>query len=387
MDPLDLLGDLPGGAAVQSEPSGVLSASTPKGIKRRRGLLANIDMISEASSPTSSATRTAGTQGTSGAGTPRQGQEDESCLGCGRGRNTCLSFFEPGGETEWGQPQRRGSWCKDCFNTHRTCYGSHPLSLFASWIQGQANRDEFEETLIGYVSLKVEGMERVTAAKVRERVEMLKFIFRFCGASMRSCVVVPLSEWVQRSSPPLVLPSRLISMLSGGKHVLGVLEPVGRTQHVGTIERPIGPVEALPCLHRHLACSDGSEVGLLTQALSAASGVCADTTLAVFQPAGSVAAGASDSSRRDILTVRLEVLQATCMTHLVCLSVDSWQQNFKETVFTSCLTKLHPLVADAASLGREDIHGVAQDLVTGMTAAKFFARAFRDYQKVLVFPT
>ena len=97
MDPLDLLGDLPGGAAGQSEPSGSLPASTPKGIKRRRGLLANVDKISQASSPTSSGAPPAGSQSMSGAGTPRQVQEDESCLGCGRGRNTCLSFYEPGG--------------------------------------------------------------------------------------------------------------------------------------------------------------------------------------------------------------------------------------------------------------------------------------------------
>ena len=78
-----------------------------------------------------------------------------------------------------GLPDSRGNWCKYCHVFWRLLYSSKcTLAMFAILLQTSANFNEWELLLVSYLSLKREGLERITESVVLIRRDYFRFCLR-----------------------------------------------------------------------------------------------------------------------------------------------------------------------------------------------------------------
>jgi len=66
-----------------------------------------------------------------------------ACPGCHRSRTTGVCFLTGACPTPWTLPDRKGAWCRDCFNCWRLTYQSKcTLVLFGMWLRSAKNYSE-----------------------------------------------------------------------------------------------------------------------------------------------------------------------------------------------------------------------------------------------------
>jgi hypothetical protein len=119
---------------------------------------------------------------------------EKFCAGCGRSQlhSTCYIKRTP---IQWGLPDGRGMWCRDCHNCWRLMYAAvSTLVMFAVWLRRPTNATEWEFTLVSFLSLKQEGIERVSEGMVRTRKAMLEFVFRMLSVPTGPFEVMSLGE-------------------------------------------------------------------------------------------------------------------------------------------------------------------------------------------------
>ena len=119
------------------------------------------------------------------------GEEEElylpssrACKGCLR--VGCLDFSYTVGRIEGVRVKGKHSrllWCALCQNVHNACFGkTFTLAMLERHLKlNSENRLKFFKLIVAYVSLKVEHAKHVTSPVVEKRVEVLEWVFAFCG--------------------------------------------------------------------------------------------------------------------------------------------------------------------------------------------------------------
>ena len=87
---------------------------------------------------------------------------------------------------QWGLPSCRGNWCRDCFNVWRLLYSAVcTLVAFAMWLKKPENALDYEMNFVSYLSLRSEGIERISESVLACRRSSLEFAMRMlsvpCG--------------------------------------------------------------------------------------------------------------------------------------------------------------------------------------------------------------
>ena len=121
---------------------------------------------------------------------------EKDCSGCGR---STLSFCwaRPCERLTWGLPNFRGAWRRDGFNLWRLWFQPQTTLVMLAVHIGDGTTDFAEVwyiALLSWVSLRRQGVDRITSSMLSERIELVKFILKALGFPMRNFLVVPLME-------------------------------------------------------------------------------------------------------------------------------------------------------------------------------------------------
>ena len=113
---------------------------------------------------------------------PPVGDEDLGgmvCHGCKRNSRSSRSFFTDDA-VEWGLPDERGNWCRDCMTLHRTYFGNDIKSLviFKVWLTQGNNLIVWHQLFVAYCSLAKEGLLKISKVKLENRVALLHWCFK-----------------------------------------------------------------------------------------------------------------------------------------------------------------------------------------------------------------
>ena len=125
----------------------------------------------------------AGSPGSSVGGSPASKKANaDQCAGCGRVANQSPDFLIVGEVCAWAFPNGRGHWCQQCHRVHQSNFQqSHALAYFPQWLSDPENRKVWEETLLADLSLRWEGVGKVTGDMVTKRVSVLKWLWGVIG--------------------------------------------------------------------------------------------------------------------------------------------------------------------------------------------------------------
>ena len=155
-------------------------------------------------------------------------EEHKVCIGCDRIKGVSRCYVRPGEKMQWGYPDGRGAWCKDCAATWRTNFEERAfMTDLETWLKvDPVKRAEFQVCRLAYLTLVFEGhLGCIQRAHVQERLQLLKWMSHVSCMCFESHVVVPFEEAAAGDSPWhrfAAMPSHLTTIHSEGAHRLGV---------------------------------------------------------------------------------------------------------------------------------------------------------------------
>ena len=107
----------------------------------------------------------------------------EGCCGCGRIAGVSPDFLIVGETCAWAFQNGRGQWCRECHRVHQHNWQqTHSLTYFPQWLSEPKNRIQWEETLLADLSLRWEGVGKVTGDMVAKRVNVFKWLWNVIGS-------------------------------------------------------------------------------------------------------------------------------------------------------------------------------------------------------------
>ena len=314
-------------------------------------------------------------------------QEHKACLGCARILGVSPCWLTLGDTMQWALPNGRGSWCKDCYTTHRTSFKSRTyLTDLHEWMKTNPEEREMEWQLsrVAYLSLAFEGnLSKIEKPQVQQRVELMRWMSRVCCMSFAGHVVVPFEEAARVDSPYrsfAAQPSNLTTIFSEGGHRLGVLVPMNMSRgQAGVMDRPTLPDEVLPLPHQRFLMStnpaDGSLVSELFQ-VSVPLGTAPES-----QAGPEAVVPRVDDRPRTRFEKRLDALSYACTAVLDTFTSDDWKQT-PESAFTNPVTKAAKLMQEARQVApSEEVLEAASAWSEGLSAGKQFLKLYKNYEK------
>ena len=305
--------------------------------------------------------------------------EDKHCIGCGRSRLNGKCFIK-NTPLVWALPDGRGAWCRDCFSTWRTLYSPVvTLVLFAVWLQKPENARQFEFNFVALLSLKYEGIERITEPALLARKAMLEWVFKMLAIPLGPFQIMRLRDVPSGQN---MESARLVNLVLGA-----VDSPVRELGYmVSSTEKATEPqvVESFFNLRRP---PDTSFLGLESRRKLATSNQedihawrrcfpdepvpgTSDQVVASNQPSG----GMSQQQKRILSQI------AHARGILEGFGVTGWQ-SLKESSFTATCNKLVSLKVDMASLVSDAVLKDLEKWVVAMSGAKFFIKKYKEHVK------
>jgi len=307
-----------------------------------------------------------------------------ACPGCHRSRTTGVCFLTGACPTPWALPDRKGAWCRDCFNCWRLTYQSKcTLVLFGMWLRSAKNYCEWETRLVAFLSLKSENIERVSEAMILIRVRSIDFALKMMCANPGPCEVRPLEAALATITN--FEASRLIVMTkpgSDGNYAKCVGYLVDTTpSKADLIGRPADG--SWLGWHRQaaLATDDSSrDMDFLKQAFGDESvSLVTSTPGSTATPAQNQIAAAKHQSTAE---KKGNSILSWALSHLESWSSPEWTK-IKEATFTSTLTKLASSKTEAAiTEGDEaDIVKSLNRCSAALSHGKLFSKKHREFVK------
>ena len=124
----------------------------------------------------------------------------QTCRGCHRQAGVSSCYINPDDIVPWALPPNRGKFCKGCYATWRALHsGEHSLGLFPVWLGEHSNRRRFILELVAFLSLKKDGIPRITAGMIRERFVAFRFHAQVLELPLLPSVLMPLAEDVAKT--------------------------------------------------------------------------------------------------------------------------------------------------------------------------------------------
>ena len=195
----------------------------------------------------------AGAAGSPGLQEVKNGEGDnacKACYGCGREPGS-PDWFVPGEALKWAA-MGKGHYCKDCHTLWRTLYASSlNLVHFGVWLKEATNQTTFNLEVIAYCSLVFEGVDCIRAARILERCNMIKFVFKLLGVPTGPFVVAEI--WPRR--PLRAWP---VGPAIDRHNVVAQRLSAGRLGRLGQLPQQRRPGELDPLPHLSTVCPRGA---------------------------------------------------------------------------------------------------------------------------------
>ena len=298
------------------------------------------------------------------------------CMGCKRDRLKSQCFYS-GGLVEWGAPNRKGAWCRDCFNAWRLLYsGLATLVMFSVWLRNPGNFIDWQMNLLAFVSLKRDGMDRATAAAVQARRHMIEWLFKTLCIHPGRNFVVPISVMDKHRD---LCAARFVSMLPPGlpltspERCLGyVMDSPNTSDLAMLIPRPM----------------DGSWNGFLMASMLETTRP-EDRDLVESMCAGAPTSfGVAEAEVLAVVSAAFEheskmqkdarELQSWTVSQIAPFSLASWTE-VKEASFTATLNKFNTLKTEASHTEDSDFVDSLGEWAHNLLQGKVFMSRHRQF--------
>ena len=79
---------------------------------------------------------------------------------------------------------------------------THTLGLFSKWLREPLNFERWELNLVAYLTRVAENPPNITIDMVLSRAQMLQFLMKLLGWTLRPSVIVPLAEAIASFGEP-----------------------------------------------------------------------------------------------------------------------------------------------------------------------------------------
>lgn len=302
------------------------------------------------------------------------GDEQRACYGCARVYGVSRCWFT-GQPVQWGAAQGRGHWCRECQTCWRTCFSeSHTMVFFAKWLRQPlsygANFALWEAHLLAFLSLRKEGIARITQPQVEQRMRLLDFVNALQGMRARHSMVEVLSDVVAKGGGGQIEPGHLLTIREKGVDKLGMLVPAPfQSGSPSVVMRP--PCSPMPLNDRAFLSTSSADD---REALRTAFGTISE--VAVVEAPREL----EESPRFSRNQVRLDTMKIAAQQLISGFSGARWFE-VKESQFTAPVRGLGEYHAEVLADGDSECELVALHWHSGLSAAKRFLKGHREYQK------
>ena len=323
----------------------------------------------------------AGAAGSPGLQEVKNGEGDnacKACYGCGREPGS-PDWFVPGEALKWAA-MGKGHYCKDCHTLWRTLYASSlNLCHFGVWLKEATNQTTFNLEVIAYCSLVFEGVDCIRAARILERCNMIKFVFKLLGVPTGPFVVAEIGL-DGLYGPGQLDPRLIVTMLSKNGCRLGVLVDSTSCTNNAALEdwtrsriyRPSAPeVPTIGQNRKYLHTTSTDDIARLNSLFHL------DLPLPLVADELASAAPALQTALRK----RLEALQKLTQPLLERFADGNSWEVLKESGFTQLATKWDVLTTDANADGDQDVGESSGLWREAIVSGKLFVKLYREYLK------
>eukprot|EP00972_Heterocapsa_arctica_P116354 16452387-Heterocapsa_arctica.AAC.1 len=306
-------------------------------------------------------------------GTEAEG--DKTCSGCQRSANAGRCWIRPVERVVWALPEYRGLWCRDCHSVWRLRFQNRmPLvTLPAHFRSKEAIQCEFDLGLIAFISLRRQGIERISSPVLAERMEMIEWLLTAFGVPLTSFVVMPLAE-----VPSTTTASQLVTLKCNSGYQLGAMVSDSQRRGNGRVQRPDDSTGMNLLSRRFLWTNISGDLPKLAEMF----GVTPSSTMtspsgssAVKVEAGSPLVPLTKSGKKVAQKVRTAIAGASLL--LQNYEGTEWD-DIKESAFTSPLAKLMEAKLEAAHEQVESLIREADKWHAGLGDAKLFMKKYRE---------
>jgi len=296
----------------------------------------------------------------------------KACNGCSRLRGGPC-WITPGEEVVWGLPNGRGMWCRDCFTVWRLRYGGRVrlIAMPAHFKSSVETLTDFEVGLVSFLSLRRDGMERVTAQQLSTRMTLVQWVLEAFGVPLQSFMVVPLCEATTLSSA-----SQLVSMKVDDSFQVGAMLPYAAGAACNYIAMPSNGSFVQVRSRSRLFTDRASDADAVAR-LVGGTGPQLAMVVQVAEPT-TVAAEMTKSAKKAFKTLRSSISGASLMLHNFI--GNDWQ-DLKESVFSGTLQKLLEAKLEAAHEQMESSIAEAEAWHDNLGATKLFIKKFRECER------
>ena len=173
--------------------------------------------------------------------------DEKVCAGCARSSVHGRCFIRPDERLSWALPHSRGAWCRDCLNVWRLWFidRMHLVTLPRHLKLTAGVQTDFDLALIAYVSLRRQGVERISKSALSDRIDLIKWLAATLGIPSFGFMVVPLSE---------------VSSLHSDRQLLTMKTSNGY-EVAAMVEKPVAPSNVTIIQRQH----DGFSMGLASR--------------------------------------------------------------------------------------------------------------------------
>lgn len=166
---------------------------------------------------------------------------EKECFGCARNNIRGRDFLDPEAPVPWALRDSRGSLCRDCFNLWRLRFQDRSVAMMQVHLASTPELcADWQLSLFAYLSLRRQGLERVSAAALSERIDLFQWFVKSVGMPIGRFHVEPLANL--KTAPPRA--ADLVTLLgSDGRFRLGVISisPLPKVADMLSVQRPQDP--------------------------------------------------------------------------------------------------------------------------------------------------
>lgn len=304
-----------------------------------------------------------------------QAGEIKTCMGCARTQHGPC-YINIGEVVPWAFTDGRGNLCRDCHGLWRLLYNAHGLNMFGKHLAHPMERQTWEWDFIAFVSLRIEGIERLTASMVMQRADMRSRICNLMCVPKTPYTICLLTDWLNdQKTQDAPAPESLVSIGLGDTSVLGVMAPTTAAKFVEPTTRP--QTSTTGCLASRALMKLDEESRLLLAKLYPGLGraaLPADRTASAAAPSHTTGA----QFGTDKLMTKLLVHIGAAKSLLDAFERPTWPDIAMEGTFSKPINAINAMKLEAQAAGHSGVFDLAGTWLGGLQQAKMFTKKYKD---------